>query len=88
MIESKRPISFPELGGLAPLRETSATQGKEEFFTRRREGAKKPTRWFEVEDFAKHILLSDTFRAMQSRDLRGAQPDRACIALALCLFAI
>jgi hypothetical protein len=55
MIESKRPISFPELGGLAPLRETSATQGKEEFFTRRREGAKKPTRWFEVEDFAKQI---------------------------------
>src|SRR4029077_5710687 len=38
--ESKNPVSSLGLGGFAPLRETSGTQGDHAFFTQRREGPK------------------------------------------------
>src|SRR5205823_920002 len=39
--QSKSTIPSLDLSGLAPLRETSATQSQEDSFTRRRQGAKK-----------------------------------------------
>jgi len=41
-------ISVSNLSGFASLRETSAIQGKEEFFTLRRQGAKREGRLLAV----------------------------------------
>ncbi|MEY2536512.1 MAG: hypothetical protein QOG67_252 [Verrucomicrobiota bacterium] len=41
---ARTAISSLEISGLASLRETSVTPGREEFFTLRREGAKKPSK--------------------------------------------
>jgi hypothetical protein len=41
VFKSKSPVPLLNLGGFAPLRETSVTQGRGKFFTLRRQGAKK-----------------------------------------------